>query len=514
MPPRQLGPQVRTASEATISISKAGKIKSSIQIKQREIASGKSSGRKSSPSAIKTIHIQRPPAKSQNKNLPSLNSSRSSSSQNSQNPINNDTRITNLLNRILKIDPNDHKHRAMLLHSVKLFMFDKNSVFTPTITNLYLLVFISVFSTTPPFSVITKSYRHIYFHPKDHPEDVAVCYQLFEHINKFHPNYSHEILQALVRRLSSASVDDRNGAKKCLISADEKYTPFILHRVCLSLVPPPPHGIDTLLELVVALLKPEKGEEESNINLGPNNNSKSQQPTSQLLNQNSISKDHQNSDISLSKSNLTTPIDSEILVRQLKRKINDSNIHSIYLELQHTIRLLHFAPHFQTYFQTLLSAAKALIDKNESFAHESRRFLLNYWPRLDPQKAVLFLQEATSLCKDGPEIEEYVWQRFSWRSSSIQWQIAMEGLNFIQQTYQRASGFNNNVLVYLLNDTIQRHWNQTVKNKATEVLELIQGTPTAPKLFPLAMWNQLKTQAEQNYPNTDFSGRPKPRKKK
>ncbi|OHT15822.1 hypothetical protein TRFO_42279 [Tritrichomonas foetus] len=450
MPPRKLGIQKRTPSESSIKVIKKTQLKPAIQIKQRETTSGKPSERKFSPQEA-------------TQNLPSLGSARPVVSKPIQpnKTVSNDERITNLLNRILAFDKNEHEKRAMLLKSVKLFMSQKNPALTTPAINLFIQVFKSVFSTAPPFSIITKSYRHIYFNPRDHPEDVSISYQLFEIVNNLQPNYPKELLKGLVRRLASASNDDRNGAKNCLKIIDDQYHAFILHSICLSLVPPPPHGIDTSLELITDLLKVFDNPAIENTFYSP----------------------------------------SDALCNNAESEICE--------EIQKTFRLLHFAPHFQTFFQTLLSATKALIERDEILAHESRLFLVNFWPRLDPQKAVLFLQEATSLCREGPPVEESVWQRLSWRASSIQWQIAMEGLNFILETIENAKNYNNDVLVFLLNETVKNHWNVNVKNKAAEVLKLVEGNPSPPKTFPIDVWNALKKQAETNYPNTDFSGRKK-----
>ncbi len=791
--------------ENSIPITKPAKNKPTIQVNQSGAANAKSSGKKDTPQTPTAAHLQAQAQKQllsqsqiivvkqpQSQNLPALNSPHIHEQQHpapppqqQAKPQNNDERITNLLGRILQIEKNDHQRRAMLLKSVKLFLSQKNPALTQPMISLFLLVFKSVFSTAPPFSVITKSYRHIYFNPRDHPEDVSICYQLFEIINCLQPAYPNDLLQSLVRRLSSASISDRNGAKKCLISIDIQYSPFLLHTLCLEMIPPPPHGIDTLLELTTELLKHYKStnlannkcgsntssqkhsssekstpsspksnhnqspslqnhklnsnletnklsnsklnsntnsynvlpsvpisipnpknnqssttksstsnNQKSNVNsnkaanpkknqhvnmptvpisvpnphskpkltvkintdnktnliknpksndasnqnvktnansnetikpnlnpklkandpikassnqiLKPNeptktksNSNPTQNPndateTNSKSNSNDITKSNPNetvksnanaksdqnqisnsidiakpnpnetgksnanaksnpnqisnfksspdkssttispnsnsssSLIPLTKSNsdsrlippvtqpsikpptsaLKTELENEAIVIHLREKLEASTNDSLFSELQRTFRLLHFAPHFQAFFHPLVTAMTTLISKNENLAHESRRFLLNYWPRLDPQKAVLFLQEATTLCKEGPEIEEFVWQRLSWRASSIQWQIAMEGLNFISQTYQRATEFDNSVLIYLLKDTIQHHWNNNVKNKAADVLQLVdKGEARAPKVFPIDKWSLLKSQAETNYPDTDFTGR-------
>ena len=716
--------------EISASIAKPAKNKPTIQVKQIGSSSVKPSGRKNSPQTPTVAQLQsqtqkqilsqsqviqiKPP---QTQNLPALNSPHvqqhvpSPPQQTQGKPQNNDERITNLLGRILQIEKNDHQRRAMLLKSVKLFLSQKNPALTQPMISLFLLVFKSVFSTAPPFSVITKSYRHIYFNPRDHPEDVSICYQLFEIINSLQPSYPKELLHCLVRRLSSASVDDRNGAKKCLLLVDDQYSSFLLHNLCLEMIPPPPHGIDTLLELTVELLKLYKSSNtesdknppnntlqsisatkptiptiktksnssnatdsdlnkpiqklssnpnldsnkisnlklgmssnsftnlpiasisipnpntknsvnsnqnnnqklnstsklsinsnshsnlpvipisipnphaksdtkpnvntniktntkknsnaKQNVNANSDSNTKASQNTNLKTNLNTNSKNNSNirpnsvantnskpssetgksvklivntkanpnpitspnsenqnpnppksnPSISTKPNPVTAPkpkasVDTDAIFTNLKHRLEISADDSLFSELQRTFRLLHFAPHFQTFFHPLLAATKALISKNENFAHESRRFLLNYWPRLDPQKAVLFLQEATALCKEGPEIEEFVWQRLSWRASSIQWQIAMEGLNFITQTFQRAEKFDHSVLLYLLKDATQHHWNSNVKNKVNDVIKLVEsGDARAPKIFPMNTWNLIKSTAEMNYPNVDFNGR-------
>ena len=468
MPPRKLTVQKRTTSETSISISK------STQIKPKLNLNAAMNNKSQNPSSSKLTKTKSIGPSSSSQNLPALNSTNNKlilnnntmsnkqvpqviiPQQQKKQPQMNDDKITNLLNRVLLFDKNEHSKRAMLLKSVKLFMSQKNPALTTPVIALFIDVFKSVFATAPPFSVITKSYRRIYFNPKEQYEDISVCYQLFDIVNTLQPTYPKELLHSLVKRLTSASIEDRNGAKQCLISVDDQYDAFILHTISLTLVPPPPHGVDALMEIVAGLLN---------------------------------------------------VFDPAKIVDHFYMNDTQNVEATVLSELEETFRILHFAPHFQTFFQPLVNAMKAVIRYDPPYADESRNFIINYWPRLEPQKAVLFLQEATALCKDGPELDEYVWQRISWRASSIQWQIAMEGLNFIMETYQRAQGFNNDVLVFLLNDAVKTHWNSNVRSKAEEVLKLIQGKPLAPKTFPVDTWNMLKRQAESNYPKANFSGR-------
>ncbi|OHT11001.1 hypothetical protein TRFO_19495 [Tritrichomonas foetus] len=395
------------------------------------------------------------------------------SKNSTQKPQTNEERLITTLNRVLELDQTDHDRRAMLLNSAILFI--KAPEVTINQMKLIIKVLTAVFSVPPPFSVITKSYRQIYFHPRDHDPDIKVGYKIFNMILPRKPPFTSELLHALMRRLTSASTEDRNGARDCLKSVDSIHFPHLIHYLALTLIPPPPHGTNTLIELAVHLLSVYKA-------------------PPPLFDDFFVTTSFDDTDNILS-------IASAISGPRLKDGI------TIFEELQITFQLLHFAPHYQTFCQPLLEALKALHNQNEEYAHQNRRFLLNHWPRNDPQKSVLFMKEATAICVHGPPPEEYIWQRFSWRSSSIQWQIAMEGLNFISQTISRTEGFDHKVLIYLLDDTIKNHWNSKVRDKAKTVRELFpsEAQKHPPKSLPKDTWSALKDVAKKNYPNSDFN---------
>jgi hypothetical protein len=154
----------------------------------------------------------------------------------------------------------------------------------------------------------------------------------------------------------------------------------------------------------------------------------------------------------------------------------------------------------------LIVALKALERKDEQIAHRFRRFLLNSWPRTDPHRAVLFMHEATAICTGGPPLEEAVWQRLSWRSSSIQWQLANEGLEFVEQTLGRMGGVENSVLRYLLEEAAATHWSLNVRCRAREVLEMLNGVlPVAPKLPQKGTWQRVRDIARRRFPDADFN---------
>jgi len=388
-------------------------------------------------------------------------------------PHTNEERLLSLLNRIKALDETDHSRRAALMNSVTLFVSKDEPIMSSKIVSMLFDILTEVFSTAPPFSVITRSYRSVFFHPKEHYEDVAIGYKILHILTDQHSIFPQELLKALMRRLTSASNEDRIGAKNALMLIDISQAPLMIHLLALTLTPPPPHGICDLLDLAVHIL------------------SKYKAPPPLF------------DDFFI-----TTSFDDVQNVLSINSVISEARLNdgiTIFEELWCTFRILHFAPHYQTFFDPFMKALCALHEKNEDFAHQCRRFLLNHWPRLDPQKAVLFMKEATAICSHGPPVEEFVWQRLSWRSSSIQWQIAMEGLSFIQQTVERTKDFDHSVLIFLLNDAIKSHWHSGVKTKATAVLALLPETnPLPPKTFQNEKWNQMKEYAHSNYPEAGF----------
>ena len=335
---------------------------------------------------------------------------------------------------------------------------------------------ISVFSTSPPFSVITRSYRQIFFNPigKSH-NDITTGYKLFSFLPT--KNYPIALLKSLMRRLTSASNSDRNGAKECLLTITGTQVPMIIHLIALTLTPPPPHGVSDLLDITVHFLSIYK-------------------PPPPLFDDFFVTTSFDDD------ANNVLSINSVIS----EARLNDGI--TIFNELWTTLRMLHYAPHYQSFNQPLLKALCSLIDTNENFAHDIRRFIVNHWPRSDPQKAVLFMQEATCVCLHGPPIEECIWQNLSYRASSIHWQIAMEGLNFVEKTISKTDGFDYSVLTFLLQDAMKNHWNNGVRKRAEAVLALIPKTdPKKPPFLAFDKWVKLREAAAANYPSDNFEKR-------
>jgi hypothetical protein len=304
-----------------------------------------------------------------------------------------------------------------------------------------------------------------------------VSYKIFKLLLPLNQTWPPQLLHALVRRLTSASKDDRIGAKTALQGVNIQHAPLLIHFLALTLIPPPAHGTNTLLETAVHFLK-------------------AYHAPPPLFDDFFVTTSFDDTGNKLS-----------IAGQISEPRLNDGI--TIFDELFCIFRMLHFAPHYQTFSVPLIEALCALHTHSDEFAHQNRRFLLNHWPRNDPQKAVLFMKEATALFLNGPPPEEFVWQRLSWRSVSIHWQIAMEGLNFIQQTVHRTEEFDHSVLLFLLDDAIRGHWNQQVKTKAQIVRDLLPATaaPSPPKPLPKDTWAQLIDVAQKNFPKDDFAGR-------
>lgn len=214
---------------------------------------------------------------------------------------------------------------------------------------------------------------------------------------------------------------------------------------------------------------------------------------------------------------LVPPYGTDILLELMIHFMNlsYSQDDTLFNELQQVLHMLHFAPHYHTFSEKLLSAVKTLNEKDERLTHENRLFLLNNWPRLDPPRALLFLQEATDLCTSGPPVDPLLWQKFSWRASSIQWQIATEGMNFIEKTIGRMEDVDFSVLKFLLDDTKKNHWCMSVRDRAEQVLKRIpeiEGKQS--KTLNVDVWKIVKETAQKNYPRSNFSARRPPRKRK
>jgi hypothetical protein len=311
---------------------------------------------------------------------------------------------------------------------------------SPEVMTVLIEMFTNILGSHPPFTLLRLGYRQIFFDFCACPEDVRLCYALLPYVNIYSPDYPDAFLRVLVRRLASASSDDRGGAKAAVLSLSSSFSRQLLHLLAMGLCPAPPHGVDLALDCIAQLLE------------------------------------------------LCPAFDARLWV-----------------ELEGAFRGLHLTPHFHVFHSNLIAALKALEKKDTNIAHRFRRFLLNYWPRTDPHRAVLFMHEATAICTGGPPVEESVWQRLSWRSSSIQWQLANEGMEFVQQTFARMNGVENSVLRYLLEEAAATHWSLSVRCRAREILEMLGDVaPVAPKLMRMGTWRKLRDLARKRDPEVEF----------
>ena len=206
---------------------------------------------------------------------------------------------------------------------------------------------------------------------------------------------------------------------------------------------------------------------------------------------------------------LTPPIHGMIDILDMttciiKRLQPQSN--SLLDDIYNSLKMCHISPHYPSFHEPLTKVLLALIEKDDKYAIDLRMFILNHWTRKDPPRSVLFMREATAISTVGPPLDEYVWQRYAYRASSIYMPLALEGLNYVTQTKDRSFSFNNEILRYLLVDTIENHWSKLVREKAQTTLKLLEESePKAPKKLPIDVWISIKEKAKENYPNEDFS---------
>jgi hypothetical protein len=100
----------------------------------------------------------------------------------------------------------------------------------------------------------------------------------------------------------------------------------------------------------------------------------------------------------------------------------------------------------------------------------------------------------------------WVWQRLSWRSSSIQWQLASEGLSFVQQTIGEMRCADHSILRFLLEEAAKGHWSMVVKEGLKEVLPMLPPVePSASKVLQINAWNGIREMARVLYPRIDFA---------
>jgi hypothetical protein len=344
-----------------------------------------------------------------------------------------------LVSRAIDVDGSGAEARTLLLRSLSLFLTQRKIVFSQDALALFATLLTSVFSSTLPFTVVQKGYRQIFFTPCDALEDVTLCYSLFKQVKSVEIPLS--LVKSFVRRLTSASADDRIGAQECILTLSVRYSPQLLRAIAAVLSPAPPHGTDIILECAASLLD--------------------------------------------------------------QSAFYDADLWS---QLEKVLSHLHLAPHLKTFHANLIVALKSLHEKDGDIAHRSRRFLLNNWPRLDPQRAVMFMHEATAICTHGPPIEPSVWQRLSWRASSIQWQLASEGLSFVQQTVRLMPDADYSILRFLLDEAAKGHWSPPIRERASEVLAMLPPVePSVPKVLQINGWNRIRDTARTLYPKIDFT---------
>jgi hypothetical protein len=331
--------------------------------------------------------------------------------------------------------------RTLNLHAIADFLTLCDINLSPEITIVLIELLTNVFETALPFTLLRLGYRQIFFDPCPCPEDVSLCYGLLPYVTIHNPEYPEAFLRVLVRRLASASPDDRANAKTAVMSLSSAFSRQLLHLLAMMLSPAPPHGVDLALDCVAELL------------------------------------------------DLCPAFDARLWV-----------------ELELALRGLHLMPQYHLFHLNLIVALKALAKKDGHIPHRFLRFLLNSWPRMDPHRAVLFMHEATTICTDGPPLEESVWQRLSWRSSSIQWQLATEGMAFVEQTLGRMNDVANPVLRFLLEEAAATHWSLNVRCRAREIIEMLGDVvPVAPKLMPMGTWRKMRDWARGAYPEADFN---------
>jgi hypothetical protein len=337
----------------------------------------------------------------------------------------------------------DGERRMAVLRSISFFLTQHTVAFSPDGLNLFISLLTSILMWALPFTVVEKGYRKLYFTTCVVPADVNLCYDLFPVINGCEPEYPDCFLRALVRRLASASVDDRARAQVCISCLPQVYVPKLLHLIAMGLSSVPHHGVGVMLDCLSRFL-----------------------------------------DISCSCNS------------------------RLCLEIERVLCQLHLAPHLRTFHDNLIFALKSLHAKDENIAHRNRRFLLRNWPRLEPRRALLFMQEATAICVTGPPIEVEVWKRFSWRSSCIQWQIAMEGLSFVDQTIELVPEAADATLRFLLEEAATSHWSAAVRDQSRDILSRIPDiAPTAPRMIKMDTWNQIKETAKAHFPGVEFGSR-------
>ena len=361
--------------------------------------------------------------------------------------------VIGLLTRLNQQEESFHERKAIIINS--LIPFITQEAFKTISIKTIFMIFDSiknVLKAAPPYSAPSVFFKSIVMPNRALAKDIELSYIIMQKLLKLQPNFiSPEFIKIIIKRCSSASVKDRTNAKHFILGLGNGLTYKIMKLLSIHLINAPFHGMKDLLELVQEMLK----------------------------------------------------------------RSTDVGANQQYDELFCSLKMLHFAPHFQLFANDLVKTLLLLFEKDDCYATEMRLFLLNHWTRSDPQRSVAFMKEATEICTVGPLIDLYVWQRFSWRSSSIYMPLAMEGLRYVEKTLNRTAGYNNQVLIFLLKDTSEQHWCDIVKDRAKQILQRVpQSEPVEPKKLPMDVWLNLKNQAMANYPDAQWSNGRRRKKKK
>ena len=355
-------------------------------------------------------------------------------------------RILGLLSRLEQQEPAFHERKGIILNSLVPYITVEylSTISQQTIEKIFLTIQ-KILNEPPPFSVPSVYFKAIFFPQRFLTNDYELCYVVLKKLTKICPlKISKSLIKTLIKRCASASINDRQNAKQVLIDLDHSYTYDIMNIVYIQLINSQVHGMNDLLEVCLTVLE----------------------------------------------------------------KSTDSGPNSRYEELFCSLKLLHIAPHYHTFVDNLIKCLLELFKKDPKYAHEMRLFILNHWTRCDPPKSVTLMKEATAICSVDPPVEQYVWQRFTWRASSIYMPLALEGLNFVEKTKDKAEGYNNQILRFLLEDAAESHWCEIVRERAKKILELLEPSePVEPSKLPINIWVELREQAKQNYPDDNFGGR-------
>ena len=354
----------------------------------------------------------------------------------------NDEKLLNLISKYFLIDKMNYGQVTNLLNSIIQIVSQENFSTKQSILDSLFHILNEILSEQPPFSTPLIYFKFIHFPPKQETTEIPRAYKLTRDLMEKYPS---KIPLYLIRTLI-----------RRLSSASVRD-----RRMAKSLI------IDLDFKFNRVILK-----NISNLLLTP--------PVHGML------------DI------------LDLTVWMLNR--NQTQDGDILDDLYNSLKICHLSPHYPSYHDALTKVFLALIERDDKYAIDLRMFILNHWTRKDPPRSVLYMKEATAISVVGPPLDEYVWQRFAYRASSIYMPLALEGLNYVTQTKDRSIAYNNEILRYLLVDTIENHWSRIVRDKAESTLQLLEESePKPPKKLPIDIWISIKEQAKENYPDDEFS---------